>query len=190
MSFKDKIKKGLKISTVNIDQVLVRISSKLQKLKKEIQDSEINIKDFSKKYNEIESNIKEIQDHWLRKIANSRYLIEDIELKVNRLEKIVENWKSSKENLYLNQAKLEFETLSSIIPIYKLDIDEMPYEDAGLTVMGIILAFFPIIHVLCIPIGVSLFFRDDYRSKIGGFAVLLTAAINLLYYILVSFFII
>ncbi|NHI93478.1 MAG: hypothetical protein EAX96_13405 [Candidatus Lokiarchaeota archaeon] len=187
MGIKNKLIKTLQIKQRDIDQVIENISLKLSNIKKQIPELESNITNFSKKFDIIEISLTEIKNNWLRKTANARFLIEDIEEKVNRLSQIVDSWNKLKENFYFNQAKLEFETISSILPIYKMDIDEVPFEDAGLTVMGVILAFFPIIHVLCLPIGIALFFRPDYRAKIGGFSVLLIAAINLLYYILISF---
>ena len=190
MKIKEPILKRLQLKQRNIDEVLNTISSKFDKIKKEIPDLNIEIKNFVKKCNSIEKNLAEIRNNWLRKVANSRFLIEDIETKINRMETLIKTHKETREKLYLDQVKFEFEAINSSIPVYNLDIDEMSFDDAGLSIMGIILAFFPIIHVLCLPIGVFLFFRADFRSKIAGFSVLLVAMINLLYYILVSFFII
>ena len=190
MKLKETILNRLQLKQRDIDEVLDNISSKFEQIKKEILELNIEIRKFTKKCNSIEKNLAEIRKNWLRKVANSRFLIEDIEAKVNRMEVLIKTHKETSENLYLDQIKFEFETINSSIPVYNLNIDDMSFDDAGLSIMGIILAFFPIIHILCLPIGIFLFFRADFRSKIAGFSVLLIAMINLLYYVLVTFFII
>jgi len=190
MPVKELILKRLQLKQRDIDEVLDNILSKFVQSKKDITYLNIEIRNFTKKCNSIERNLGEIKKNWLRKVGNSRFLIEDIETKVNRLENLIKIHKKSSEKIYLNQVKYEFEAINSAIPVYNLNIDEMSFDDAGLSIMGIILAFFPIIHVLCLPIGIFLFFRADFRSKIAGTSVLVVAMINLLYYVLVTFFII
>ncbi len=190
MTIKETILRRLQLKQRNIDEVLNTISSKLNKIKIEISNLNIEIKNFPKKCISIEKNLNKIKRNWLRKVGNSRFLIEDIESKMNRLENLIEKNRETAEKIYLEQIKYEFESISSITLAYNLEIDEMPFDDAGLSIMGIVLAFFPIIHILCLPIGIFLFFRADFRSKIAGISVLFVAMCNLLYYILVSLFII
>ena len=185
MTVKEIILKRLQLKQRNIDEVLNNISSNLDQIKKEISELNIEIKNFGKKCKSIEKSLEDIKKNWLRKVGNSRFLIEDIESKVHRVKNLIKLQKETSEEIYLDQIKYEFEAINSSILVYNLEIDEMPFDDAGLSIMGIILAFFPIIHMLCIPIGIFLFFRADFRSKIAGFSVLFVAMCNLLYYILV-----
>ncbi|MHA1144754.1 MAG: hypothetical protein ACTSRW_08470 [Candidatus Helarchaeota archaeon] len=167
-TIKNTLKKWLGLGIYSVDDKLIRIQDKIKQIREDIKKLGWNLKETSLQLTRIDENLSEIQKSSLRKTGKGKIMIEDLETTVNRLETLVQKWKDTKESFYQDRIKLQFESVSSKIEYYKQEIQNIPFDAAGLTVMGIILAFFPVVQILSLLIGIYLLFKSDWRAKISG----------------------
>ncbi|MHC1590556.1 MAG: hypothetical protein ACXQS8_00550, partial [Candidatus Helarchaeales archaeon] len=129
--------------------------------------------------------LSEIKKISLRKTGEGRINVEDIENKTRLLEELTNRWKDTGEEYYLKRIRMQVETISSRITRYKEQIGSIPFEAAGLTIIGIILAFFPVIQILSLPIGIYLLFKSDWRAKISGIIMIVLILVIIIVHLVV-----
>ncbi|MHA1231633.1 MAG: hypothetical protein ACTSPQ_13385 [Candidatus Helarchaeota archaeon] len=158
---KNRIKNLLGLNKPSVDKIIQKILENLHEINSYVSKLEVSIEDFEEKIKFIEKNIKIIKEDFTRKTSTGVNLCNDILLKSERILNSLKEYEQSKEDYYQQYAKKLFDTLYSIVPVYSIEIDKLPYEDAGITIMGLILTFFPIVQIISIPMGGYLLIRSD-----------------------------